>query len=238
MSLIEIDAYNADETGMIAKYGENLALSFIPNFLSWIAGATYVGDFKKSNILEKAFAKLPFGIYLSEAIFGTRRKVDIYTGEKYQWQKLLGRFIPYISWDLASETEVKTRNLGLNKQELKGKYTILDETFELSPKETEKINTYYGTWNAEDLEKFYSNQMSVRVKVGNKYVNLTHDQMDDGQRKTAVQNIMNSNAELCKIYAWTSKGNKYYASDEIYSKLASKGVKTNVYKGSKGFVKK
>ena len=48
---------------------------------------------------------------------------------------------------------------------------------------------------------------------------------------------MSNNAELAKIMAWTKTGNKYYASAELYLKLRKRGVISNVYRGTKGFVK-
>ena len=58
------------------------------------------------------------------------------------------------------------------------------------------------------------------------------------QRKRAVNTIMSNNAELAKIMAWTKKGNKYYASATMYTKLRNRGIKSNVYRGTKGFVSK
>ena len=62
--------------------------------------------------------------------------------------------------------------------------------------------------------------------------------MDGDQQKRAVQSIMSNNADLAKILAWTKAGNKYYASSDVYNKLRKAGYTTNIYRGTKGFVKK
>ena len=121
---------------------------------------------------------------------------------------------------------------------LKGQYTINGESFNVSGKQLQALNEAYGTWNAEDLTKFYNNQMRIEVKDGKTMKTLTYNQMTDEQRRKAVQTIMSNNAELVKIKAWTSAGNKYYASESIYNNLRKHGVTTNVYKGSKGFISK
>ena len=80
--------------------------------------------------------------------------------------------------------------------------------------------------------------MQVKIKVNNEYKTLTYNQMTDEQRRTAVNTIMSNNAEIAKIQAWTSQGNKYYASAELYKKLIERKITKNVYRGTKGFVKK
>ena len=80
--------------------------------------------------------------------------------------------------------------------------------------------------------------MRVKVKTDTGYKELTYNQMTDRQRKNAVQSIMSNNAELAKIYAWTKAGNKYYATAEMYEKLHKHGIRTNVYRGTKGFESK
>ena len=86
------------------------------------------------------------------------------------------------------------------------------------------------------MTKFYNNNMAVKIKVGNSYRMMTYNQMDDSQRKYAVQTIMSNNAELAKIAAWTSKGHKYYASQETYTNLRKHGITGNIFVGTNGFV--
>lgn len=232
MQIVEMDMYS-DGTWDIG-WNQLLAigLSFIPNIVSWIAGATYPGKVKKNKFYEKAAAKIPF---LGNTLY---QKVDPYTGESKSWWEAFNRFVPYISIVRASENELKTEKLGLTKKELRGKYTINNETFTVTGKDLVALNEAYGKWNAIDLEKFYKNQMQVKIKVNNEYKMLTYNQMTDEQRRTAVNTIMSNNAEIAKIQAWTSQGNKYYASAELYKKLIERKITTNVYRGTKGFVKK
>lgn len=232
MQIVEMDMYS-DGTWDIG-WNQLLAigLSFIPNIVSWIAGATYPGKVKKNKFYEKAAAKIPF---LGNTLY---QKVDPYTGESKSWWEAFNRFVPYISIVRASENELKTEKLGLTKKELRGKYTINNEAFTVTGKDLVALNEAYGKWNAIDLEKFYQNQMQVKIKVNNEYKMLTYNQMTDEQRRTAVNTIMSNNAEIAKIQAWTSQGNKYYASAELYKKLIERKITKNVYRGTKGFVKK
>lgn len=232
MQIVEMDMYSDGTWDIGMNQLESIALSFIPNIVSWIAGATYPGKVKKNTFYEKAAAKIPF---LGNTLY---QKVDPYTGESKSWWEAFNRFVPYISIVRASENELKTEKLGLNKKELRGKYTINNEAFTVTGKDLVALNEAYGKWNAIDLEKFYQNQMQVKIKVNNEYKTLTYNQMTDEQRRTAVNTIMSNNAEIAKIQAWTSQGNKYYASAELYKKLIERKITTNVYRGTKGFVKK
>jgi len=232
MQIVEMDMYSDGTWDIGMNQLESIALSFIPNIISWIAGATYPGKVKKNKFYEKAAAKIPF---LGNTLY---QKVDPYTGETKSWWEAFNRFVPYISIIRASENELKTEKLGLTKKELRGKYTINNETFTVTGKDLVALNEAYGKWNAIDLEKFYQNQMQVKIKVNNEYKTLTYNQMTEEQRRTAVNTIMSNNAEIAKIQAWTSQGNKYYASADLYKKLVERKITTNVYRGTKGFVKK
>ena len=232
MQILELDMYSNGSWDVITSTLESTALSFIPNFLSYLAGATYSGNVKKDTFWRRAAAKIPFlGNFLP-------KKVDPYTGSKGSYIDALNRIIPYFSLKVASDNEKKTTELGLNKTMLRGQYSINGEEFNVKGKDLDTINKLYGQWNANDLTKFYDNKMKVEVKVGNTYKLMSYNQMDDKQRKSAVQTIMSNNAELAKIYAWTVNGNKYYASETIYVKLKKYGISKNVYRGSQGFVKK
>lgn len=232
MQIVEMDMYSDGTWDIGMNQLESIALSFIPNIVSWIAGATYPGKVKKNKFYEKAAAKIPF---LGNTLY---QKVDPYTGESKSWWEAFNRFVPYISIVRASENELKTEKLGLTKKELRGKYTINNEAFTVTGKDLVALNEAYGKWNAIDLEKFYQNQMQVKIKVNNEYKMLSYNQMTDEQRRTAVNTIMSNNAEIAKIQAWTSQGNKYYASAELYKKLIERKITKNVYRGTKGFVKK
>ena len=235
MEIVEMDMYANGGFSMGWKQLESIALSYIPNFLSYFAGATYSGKLKKDTLWKRAVAKLPFFNLLLE------REIDPYTGEYAEddyFKNLINRMVPYFSIDIASQNERKTKQLGLTKKQLNGTYNINGQDFNVTGKDLQDINKAYGLWNAEDLTKFYNNQMKVKVQVdNNKYKTLSYSQMNDKQRKAAVQTIMSNNAEMAKIMAWTKAGNKYYGSANTYVTLRKRGITTNVYKGTKGFVK-
>lgn len=235
MEIVEMDMYADGGFSMGWKQLESIALSYIPNFLSYFAGATYSGKLKKDTLWKRAVAKLPFFNLLLE------REIDPYTGEYAEddyFKNLINRMVPYFSIDIASQNERKTKQLGLTKKQLNGTYNINGQDFNVTGKDLQDINKAYGLWNAEDLTKFYNNQMKVKVQVdNNKYKTLSYSQMNDKQRKAAVQTIMSNNAEMAKIMAWTKAGNKYYGSANTYVTLRKRGITTNVYKGTKGFVK-
>lgn len=231
MDIVQMDMYSHGTFSMGMDQLESIALSFIPNILSFIAGATYTGKLRKNTFLDRAMAKIPFlGNFVE-------KQINPYTGKDTGIVEIFNRVIPYISFDAASQNEAKSNALGLNKKELNGKYTVNGEEFNISGKDLTAINQTYGEWNAEDLSKFYDNQLGVKVKVGNQYRTLKYSQMNDDERKRAVQTIMQNNAELAKIVAWLSAGNKYYASATEYAKLVKAGYKKNLYRGTKGFVK-
>lgn len=229
MDIIHSDMYSESIIDTIANRGESIALSFIPNFLSYVAGATYTGNIKKTTFWDKLGAKLPFvGNFLP-------KKVNPYTGDKGGVIDIINRIVPYFSYDAASVNESKSEELGLNKKQLRGDYDINGKSFKVSGKELENINTKYGQLNAKDLGQFYTNSLKVRVKTSNGYRELTYNQMTDAQRKNAVNSIMSENAKVVKIMAWTSAGHKYYASLELYNKLRANGITKNIYRGTKGY---
>lgn len=232
MDIIQMDMYGESFFDMLTNNLESIALSFIPNIVSWIAGATYSGTLKKSKLWEKAIAKIPF---LNGALL--EKKVDPYTGETGSYWDAINRTVPYISVITKSNQRKATEDLGLTKKELTGKYEINGEAFNLSNAEVTAINKAYGSWNAKDLADFYDGKTSVKIKVGDKYKTLKYNQMDDEQRRTAVQQLMSKNASYAKIMAWTKNGNKYYASADEYTLLRQHGIMKNVYRGTKGFVK-
>lgn len=229
MDIIHSDMYSESIIDTIANRGESIALSFIPNFLSYVAGATYTGNIKKTTFWDKLGAKLPFvGNFLP-------KKVNPYTGDKGGVIDLINRIVPYFSYDAASVNESKSEELGLTKKQLRGDYDINGKSFKVTGKDLENINVKYGQLNAKDLGQFYTNSLKVRVKTSTGYQELTYNQMTDAQRKTAVNSIMSENAKVVKIMAWTSAGHKYYASLDLYNKLRANGITKNIYRGTKGY---
>lgn len=231
MEIVKLDMYSDGTFSMGMDQLESIILSYIPNLLSYIAGGTYKGTTKKDKFWKRALSKIPF---IANAV---DKNIDPYTGSEGSWMEAVNRLVPYFSYNVASKNERKTEALGLNKEQLNGKYKINGKDFNVKGKDLEAINKAYGQWNAEDLTKFYNNQMRVKVKVDdNHYRTLSYNQMTKEQRKNAVQTIMKNNAEMAKIMAWTQAGNKYFGSADTYVKLRKRGITKGVYKGTKGFV--
>lgn len=230
--IMNLDLYSGGGTFATGlDFLESAVLSFIPNAFAYVAGATYTGELKKNNLLWKACAKIPF---LANVV---PKKVDPYSGETGGFWDLFNRVVPYVDIEVKSNVSKMSEAVGLSKTQLTGKYTINDESFNLSTHDTAKLNKQYGEWNAKALTDFYSNKSRHRVNVNGTYQELTYNQMTDKQRKAVANNIMTTNANYAKILAWLSKGNKYYASDAEYEALRKLGVKGNLYKGNRGFVK-
>ena len=232
MDILQNDMFSNGLADLLATKTESIALSFIPNFITYLSGATYTGKINKNTFWARLGAKIPFvGNFLP-------KKVNPYDGSTGSIIDIINRVVPYFSWEAATLNESKTNELGLNKTQIRGQYTINGEKFNVTGRDLQTLNESYGKWNANDLSKFYTNQMRVKVKTDTGYKELTYNQMTDKQRKNAVQSIMSNNAELAKIYAWTKAGNKYYATAEMYEKLHKHGIRTNVYRGTKGFESK
>lgn len=233
--LMSLDLYSGGGSfATVLDLIESIGLSFIPNGLAWIAGATYTGTLRKKGFFGKAAAKIPF---LASIV--NEKKVDPYTGETGNIWDIFNRVFPYFDVKMKSRARETAESLGLSKKELKGQYTINNEEFNLSDKEVSEINKQYGEWNAKDLTAFLDNKEKYKVKdeaTGN-YKMLTYSQMTDKQRKNTISTIMNNNAENAKILAWLNAGYKYYASANKYVELKQLGVKGKLYKGSRGFVK-
>ena len=234
MDIVQMDMYSDGTFSLGLDQLGSILLSFIPNGVKWLAGGTYTGNLKKTTFLDRAMASIPgLGNFV-------QKKIDPYTGKEEDAGiiGILNRLIPYFSYHAASQNQSNTTALGLTKKMLNGTYSINGENFNVKGADLTAINQAYGKWNADDLTKFYNNQLGVKVKVGNTYKVLKYNQMDGDQQKRAVQSLMSNNAELAKILAWTKAGNKYYASSDVYNKLRKAGYTTNIYRGTKGFVKK
>lgn len=234
--IIELDKYHS---GGLASFGlnflENTLLSFIPAGVRWLSGATYSGTYKPNNIFQKAVVRIPF----LGSVFNTPKRVNPHTGKEGNMWDAFERVIPYLEIRQASTIEDNTKALGLNKTELRGKYEINGEKFNLSAREVAELNKAYGEWNTTMLKLFYSNQLRKSTQMDNgTYRELTYSQMTEDQRRRAVKSIYEKNAEYAKIQAWLKAGNAYYASDNDYMELKRRGVKGLLYKGNKGFVKK
>lgn len=232
--LMALDLYSNGQFSTLLNISESVLLSFIPNIVSYLAGATYFGDKKKTKFWQKLVAKIPF---LANIL---PDKIDPYTGQTSGMLGVFNRMMPYIDINIESSQAKIAKSFGLNKKELSGKYTINDEAFNLSASETANINKSYGEWNAKYLTEFLDNSTSYSVKDSKTGTirMLSYNQMDGAQRSAVMKRIMNNNSKYAKILAWTNAGNQYYASDTEYSELIERGITKNVYHGNKGFIKK
>ena len=232
--LMALDLYSNGQFSTLLNISESVLLSFIPNIVSYVAGATYFGDKKKTKFWQKLVAKIPF---LANIL---PDKIDPYTGQTSGMLGVFNRIMPYVDINIESSQAKIAKNFGLNKKELTGKYTINDEAFNLSAYETANINKSYGEWNAKYLSEFLDNSTSYSVKdskTGTMRM-LSYNQMDGTQRSAVMKRIMNDNSKYAKILAWTNAGNQYYASETEYNELRERGITKNVYYGNKGFIKK
>lgn len=232
--LMALDLYSDGQFSTLLNITESTILSFIPNFISYLAGATYFGDKKKTNFWQKLVAKIPF---LANVL---PNKIDPYTGQTTGALAVFNRMVPYLTINIESNQEKIAKSYGLNKKELTGNYTINDEQFKLSPKETAEINKQYGEWNAKYLTEFLDDSTLYKIKDSKtgKTKMLSYSQMTEEQRLATIKKIMSTNANYAKILAWTNSGNYYYATDEDYNELMERNIRSNVYRGNKGFVKK
>lgn len=234
--ILEMDQYSQ---GGFASFGlgflEQTILSFIPNGIRWLSGATYSGKYKTTNLFERAVTRIPF----LGAAFNVPKQTNPYTGDQGSMWDAFNRIVPFLEVRKISAIEENSKAVGINKTQLRGKYEINGEKFELSSRDTAELNKQYGEWNALALSLFYDNKSAYSVQMPNgTYRTLTYNQMTEDQRKRAVQNIMSKNAEYAKIQAWLKAGNTYYASASDYAALRKLGVTGKLYKGNKGFVKK
>jgi hypothetical protein len=231
LDIMNLDLYSGGGTFATGlDFLESTILSFIPNALAYVAGATYTGNLRKTNLFYKACAKVPF---LANIV---PKKANPYDGSTGGIWDIFNRIVPYVDIEVKSNVTKMSEAVGLSKDQLSGKYEINNKKFELSAKETAELNKQYGEWNAAALTNFYSNKTKYKVKVGNVYQTLSYDQMTDKQRKTVANNIMTTHANYAKILAWLNNGNKYYASDAEYNALRELGITGKLYKGNKGFV--
>lgn len=235
VQVLELDQYNNDGwASFTLNFLQQTLLSFIPNGIRWLSGATYTGTYKTNTFFERAVARIPF----FGSVFGLEKKVNPYTGDQGNAWDIFNRVVPFFSVRTVSAMEEKSKALGINKTELRGQYEINGEAFELEPNDVATLNKIYGQWNADDLVEFYDNRTRMSVKTADgTFRELTYDQMTETQRVNAVQNIFSKNAEYAKIYAWLMAGNTYYASATDYIELKKLGITGKLFKGTKGFVK-
>ena len=223
---------------------------FVPNFLKTVAGIVHHRGVEYSDdpIVSKLQKLYVQNIPLPEQWVSANTKVNPYTGTAESFfsgeffAKTFSRFLPIkVSYPSVTREEAIAIGLGINKKQLSGNYSIDGEKIKFTANEITKLNVLYGNLNKKELTKFYNNSVKKTVKTETGYKELTYSQMNDQEKRTAIENIMSNNGSISKIYILTSTGKyKYYASNSEYEELRKLGITKNIYRKTnknEGFVK-
>lgn len=239
-------SYTQTFSDVLVDMTDNMLSSFIPNFLKVVNNATYNHKVKYSKgflgMLERKVVQTVPGI-----AYAYPKQYDVYTGEiKWQYgsgwwgifQKVANSALPIKVYPYSvSDIEKEAILNGVNKGQLTGNY---DNIKPFTPAQVSKLNEYYGQLNSADLAELKANKKKYKVKdeKTGKYVELTYSKMTTKQKNNVISRIMEDNAEIAKIYVYTSSGGKYYAETETaFQTLRSLRIK-NVFRATgskKGF---
>jgi hypothetical protein len=239
-------SYTQTFSDVLVDMTDNMLSSFIPNFLKVVNNATYNHKVKYSKgflgMLERKVVQTVPGI-----AYAYPKQYDVYTGEiKWQYgsgwwgifQKVANSALPIKVYPYSvSDIEKEAILNGVNKGQLTGNY---DNIKPFTPAQVSKLNEYYGQLNSADLAELKANKKKYKVKdeKTGKYVELTYSKMTAKQKNNVISRIMEDNAEIAKIYVYTSSGGKYYAETETaFQTLRSLRIK-NVFRATgskKGF---
>ena len=241
--------YNDSASDILEDKFNSMILTFVPNILKLITSSTYNRKIRYSKgflgTLQRVAVQSIPGI-----AYAMPTKQDIYTGEtQYKYDPSFWGFVSAgiskvspikVQVRQISDAELTALSYGIKKTELRGEY----DEFKFSLDEKATLNKTYGTLNKKDLADLMNNKKRYTVveydKNGNKtgkMVEIYYRQMNDKQRKSVIERIMNNNATFAKIYTWTNSGHKYYCDKNEYYKLMQAGITKNIYIGNKGFVK-
>ena len=244
--LYNIFEYTNSFSDVLVNMTDNTLSSFIPNFLKVVNNATYNHKVKYSKgflgMLERKVVQTIPGI-----AYAYPKQYDVYTGEiKWQYgsgwwgifQKVANSALPIKVYPYSvSDIEKEAILNGVNKGQLTGNYSNIKS---FTPAQVSKLNEYYGQLNSADLAELKANRKKYKVKdeKTGKYVELTYSKMTAKQKNNVISRIMEDNAEIAKIYVYTSSGGKYYAETETaFQTLRSLRIK-NVFRATgskKGF---
>lgn len=239
-------SYTQTFSDVLVDMTDSTLSSFIPNFLKVVNSATYNHKVKYSKgflgMLERKVIQTIPGI-----AYAYPKQYDVYTGEiKWQYgsgwwgifQKVANSALPIKVYPYSvSDIEKEAILNGVNKGQLTGNY---DNIKAFTPAQVSKLNEYYGQLNSADLAELKANRKKYKVKdeKTGKYVELTYSKMTAKQKNNVISRIMEDNAEIAKIYVYTSSGGKYYAETETaFQTLRSLRIK-NVFRATgskKGF---
>lgn len=250
---INAGRYSSGVSDFMLDKTESALLMFVPNLFKSISklannqGVAYSNNRLIAFLQKLALQMLPLA---PAELVGATSKVNIYSGnvesrfgDKF-WQTMISQFTPFdMSWPSVNELEAEVRGLDVKRGELTGKYIINDsDKVTLSNEDKLRLNQFYGKLNKKNLNSLFNNTITVRVETENgTYKDLKYKDMNDEQKKNAINNIMSDDASLAKIYILTNTDKyKYYASDSEYNELRKLGITKNVYRKTdklKGFVK-
>lgn len=211
---------------------------FIPNFVKTFSSIANKYKVKYTPGILGNFERLAVSAIPGLA-YAFPKRVDPYTGENQVMYKawfitnLANKLLPFNVYPYnVSDAEKEAIALGVKKSPLRGNYSVNNKNVQLTSKEIEAVNEYYGTLNKTELDSLMQNKKSYRVfdSDKNKYIELKYSKMTDKQKKTVIERIMSDNSQIAKIYILTSTGKyKYYANDSEYVKLKKLGI-SNIYK--------
>lgn len=241
---------NQDSLGEVITnpyYYSNIAASFVPNLWKTITSSLYIHKVKYDKGILGFFERM--GVQVIPGIaYGMPKVHDIYTGEiqyKYSadfWgvvSNIVNRLGPVkFQPRTISDVQRTAMRYNITRGPLTGRY---EDIGQLNAEELDILNEYYGKLNNKYLKELFKNKQKYLVNdaKGNRQ-ELYFRQMTDKQKESVINRIMTNNATIAKIYTWTSKGHRYYATKSMYEKLQSNGIRRNVYletKDKKGFTK-
>ena len=243
--IAQMFSYNKSLFDVLLEMPTDLLGTFVPNFLKTVNKLFYSFELEYSdgflgNLEYLLSSSIPFLAYAFP------KKIDPFTGE-VQSRYGLSFGLDFLT-DLinvaspirvkphkVSDAELEAILLGLNKQQLTGKYEDIGQV------DVQKLNEKYGQLNKQELNKLMKNQQRYRIQLDDgSYRDLLYVQMTDEQKSNVIDRIMSNNATYAKIYVWTQSGGKYYTTSSKLQELKKLGIRTNVYletKKLKGFVK-
>jgi hypothetical protein len=236
---LETYSFDDDNWARSTAVFESYLKSFIPQLWQFIVRATNDKKIKYSAGFVGMWERW-LNSFVPLQPLGSR-KTNIYTGEEETKYAIpvLGEFLKSgiigakFFYHEVTEQELLVKEYGLSKLELSGEITIDGKKYGINKA---AVNKYYGELNKNTLLDLQNQRHYVENENGT-YSTLHWSKLTDKQRKTVIDRTMRKNADYAKIYVWTQSGGKYYASDTDFVKLRQLGIKKNVYRGDKGFVR-
>ena len=238
--------YNPTITDFISYMPEKMLGMMTPNFIKQVTkiitgGRKTISQYDSGLIgkIEK-YVSNTVGSTIA-TLAGLPTKIDPYTGETQVTYKIpylyyLTNFLPVkVSQYNVSDLEKEAISLGIYKSNLTGKYTVNNKQINLSAKDVQSINTFYGKLNNKYLTELMNNKTKYKIQQEDgTYKTKYYRQMDDKEKASIIKRIMNNNADYSKIFILTQKYNyKYYTSQDEYKILKKIGATKNIFVSNK-----